>query len=267
MASLAAPAPIELPADVRLMNATTRVLVVLAALALCATAALWLARLPMFALRAIKIEGEVTRSSLSTIRANAAPKLAGNFFSVDLQRARAAFESVPWVRRAVVRRLWPNRLQVRLEEHRAAALWAADDGNDKLVNHLGEVFEANIGDVEDEALPRLAGPESTAPRMLALYRKLNPVLARLDAGDVEQLRLSGRGSWRAELEGGATIELGRGSDDEVMARAAAFVRTVAQVTSQYQRPLEYADLRHTDGYAVRLKGVTTQVPVPSTRKR
>ena len=29
------------------------------------------------------------------------------------------------------------------------------------------------------------------------------------------------------------------------------------MTSRYQRPLEYADLRHTDGYAVRLKGVST----------
>ena len=71
----------------------------------------------------------------------------------------------------------------------------------------------------------------------------------------------------AEFDGGAVIELGRGSDDEVLARAAAFVRTVAQVTGRYQRPLEYADLRHTDGYAVRLKGVTTHVPEPTTRKR
>jgi len=34
---------------------------------------------------------------------------------------------------------------------------------------------------------------------------------------------------------------------------------VRQVTSRYQRPLEYADLRHTDGYAVRLKGVSTLI--------
>jgi cell division protein FtsQ len=29
------------------------------------------------------------------------------------------------------------------------------------------------------------------------------------------------------------------------------------VTASYQRPLLAADLRHPDGYAVRLKGVTT----------
>ena len=258
---------LALPGEVRLMQLTTRLVALLAGLALCAAAATWLARLPIFALRAIKIEGDVTRNSASTIRANAAPRLAGNFFSLDLQRARLAFESVPWVRHAVVRRIWPNRLAVRLEEHRPAALWAADDGNDKLVNSFGEVFEANTGDVEDESLPRLAGPEGTSARMLALHLRLNPLLARLEAGEIEALRLSRRGSWRAELEGGAVIELGRGSDDELMARSAAFVRTLSQVTGHYQRRLEYADLRHTDGYAVRLKGVTTHVPVAPARKR
>ena len=259
--------PGALPGDVRLMQFTTRLVALLAGLALCAAAATWLARLPMFALRAIKIEGDVTRNSVSTIRANAMPKLAGNFFNLDLQRTRLAFESVPWVRHAVVRRVWPNRIAVRLEEHRPKALWAADGGNDKLVNSFGEVFEANTGDVEDDALPRLAGPDGTAPRMLALYIRINPLLARLNAGDIDELRLSRRDSWRAVLEGGAVIELGRGSDGELLARIETFVRTLSQVTGHYERPLAFADLRHTDGYAVRLKGVTTQVPAAPARKR
>ncbi len=267
MVAFAAPAPAPLPGDVRLMHSTANAVFVLAALALAAAALLWVTRLPFFALKSVRIEGEVARNSVSTIRANAAPKLAGNFFTLDLQKTRAAFEAVPWVRHAVVRRVWPNRLAVRLEEHHAAALWAAEDGNDKLVNSQGEVFEANVGDVEDEALPRLAGPEGSAAAMLALYRRLQPVLARLDEGDIDELHLSGRGSWRAELENGAVVEIGRGTDDEVVARTERFVRTLAQVTGRYQRPLEYADLRHADGYAVRLKGVTTTVPAAPARRK
>jgi cell division protein FtsQ len=267
MVAFAAPRPAPLPGDVRLMQSTANAVFVLAAVALLAAGVLWLARLPVFAVKAIKIEGEVHRNSVSTIRANAAPKLAGNFFTLDLQKTRAAFESVPWVRHAVVRRVWPDRLAVRLEEHRAAALWAGDDGNDRLVNTHGEVFEANIGDVEDEALPRFAGPEGSTAAMLGLYRRLQPVLARLDEGDIESLQLSVRGSWRATLDNGAVVELGRGSDEEVLARADRFVRTLAQVTGRYQRPLEYADLRHADGYAVRLKGVTTTVPATPARRR
>jgi cell division protein FtsQ len=257
-----------LPGDVRLMNAVASTVFLLAGIALAAAAVGWLARAPVFTLRAIQVQGDMARSNVATLRANALPRLAGNFFSLDLGHARAAFEAVPWVRQAVVRRVWPDRLAVTLQEHQAVALWEGDDGNDQLVNAQGEVFEANLGDVEDEALVRFAGPAGTAAQMLALYRQLVPVFARIDT-ELRALRLSGRGSWRAELDSGTTVELGRGSPDgdiaEVLLRCERFVRTVAQVTGRYpHRPLEYADLRHVDGYAVRIKGVTTTLPAAAS---
>ena len=115
-----------IPGDVRLMHVTANVLYVLAGLALAALALNWVVRLPVFGLKAIHVEGEVARNSVSTIRANAAPKLTGNFFTTDLQKDKRAFESVPWVRQAIVRRIWPNRLAVRLEEHRPAAAWGSE---------------------------------------------------------------------------------------------------------------------------------------------
>ncbi len=250
--------PVE-PADIRLMNAAARLLALLGVLAIVATALLWLARQPVFAVHAIRIEGETTRNSVATIRANALPRLTGNFFTLDVQRARRAFESVPWVRHAVVSRVWPNRLLVRLEEHRPVALWegAGEDDADKIVNSHGEVFEANLGDVEDDALPVLQGPDGTAAHALGLLERLAPVLATIDQR-IDTLALSGRGSWRVELDNGAELQLGRGSDDEVLARTERFVATLGQLTERYQRPLEYADLRYRDAYAVRLKGVTTQ---------
>jgi len=138
----------------------------------------------------------------------------------------------------------------------------ADRNADRLVNAHGEVFEANVGDVEDEKLPSLAGPEGSAAQVLAMYRQVQPVFARLDL-NVERLQFSGRGSWRAELDSGAAIELGRGNAEEIVARTERFVRTLTQVTARWRQPLEYADLRHADGYAVRLRGVSTNPP-PAT---
>ena len=244
------------------MATTAAVLAALGVLALVATGLLWFVRQPMFALHTIRVEGDLTHNSALTIRANAAPRMAGNFFTMDLAATRRAFESVPWVRQAIVRRVWPDKLSVRLEEHRPVALWSVEDGSDKLVNSLGEVFEANLGDVEDEGLPTLRGPDGSSTRMLRLWAALQTVVAGLDA-QIETLELSGRGSWRAELDSGAEIEFGRGSDDEVLERTRRFVGTVTQVTQRYQRPIEYADLRHNEGYAVRLKGVSTAVDVGS----
>lgn len=258
------PAPVVLPLDVRVMNLASTLVYGLALLTLLAAGVLWLTRAPWFAYRAVQLDGDLTRNSVNTIRANAMPQLSGNFFSLDLQRARLAFEAVPWVRQAVVRRVWPDRLAVQLQEHQAVALWHAEDGEAQLVNSFGEAFEANLGDVEDQDLPTFEGPADASAPMWAMYQRLQPLLQQQQI-EVRKLALSGRGSWRVETEDGAQIELGRGSAAEVLARVERFTRTLAQVSAQYGRPLLHADLRHTDGYAVRLQGVTT-VPTPATGK-
>jgi cell division protein FtsQ len=77
---------------------------------------------------------------------------------------------------------------------------------------------------------------------------------------VDKLELSPRGSWRVQTDSDATIELGRGTQEEVGQRLQVFLKTVSQVTSRYQRTTTSvlaADLRHANGYALRLRGVTT----------
>jgi cell division protein FtsQ len=251
------------PLDIRLMNATAAVLSALVVLSFLWAAASWVVHWPVFSIRAIRVDGDVARNSAATVRANALPRLSGNFFTLDLTQAQQAFQAVPWVRQAVVRRVWPNRLAVTLEEHVPVAYWRGGKGEDRIVNSFGEVFEANLGDVEDEDLPVLSGPEGSAAQVLALYREASPVLARLGAA-VAVFSLSERGHWRAELDNGARIELGRGSAGQVLARIDRLVATIGQVTARYPGPLESADLRHRDGYAVRIGGVTTQT-TPATR--
>ncbi|MCZ8075943.1 MAG: cell division protein FtsQ/DivIB, partial [Paucibacter sp.] len=135
----------------------------------------------------------------------------------------------------------------------------------RLVNSFGEVFQANLGDVEDEDLPVLAGPAGTAASMLHMWQRLQQASRAID-DSIDRLDLSGRGSWRITLDKGAVIELGRGEEDEVLARYAQLVRTVTQLTSRFQAPLLSADLRHADGYAVRLQGYSTVAkPVKSNK--
>jgi cell division protein FtsQ len=251
-------AALQQPIDVRLMNITATVLFIAGGLLLACALAWWVVRHPLFSLAGITVEGEVAHNSAATLRANVAPQLTGNFFTLDLQRARESFEAVPWVRQAVVRRQFPNRLRVRLQEHQPAALWGPE-GESRLVNSFGEVFEANVGDVEQQDLPRLSGPDAEAPQVLAMYRALVPLFEPLDLG-VSELALTRRGSWTLELDTGGQVELGRGTADEVLARTQRFVQTLTQVTSKYGRSPEAlvsADLRHGDGYAIRLRGVTT----------
>ncbi len=248
------------PFDVRLMNMTASALLAVFGMAALAALAHGLANHPAFAIAAITVSGEVVHNNVPTLRANVAPKLSGNFFTLDLVQARQSFETLPWVRRAVVRRAFPDRLAVELQEHQAVAYWGAEDGS-RLLNNFGEVFEANLGEVEQESLPRMDGPAGQELQVLAMYRALQPQFAALEL-ELEELRLSGRGGWVARLDSGAEIELGRGSDEEVVARTNRFLRTLTQVTLRYNRrpdAVEAADLRHADGYALRLRGVSTVV--------
>jgi cell division protein FtsQ len=79
---------------------------------------------------------------------------------------------------------------------------------------------------------------------------------------IRTLQLSSKGSWSAELDTGARLELGRGTPAELLARTETFVRTLPQAVAPFRRPVLYADLRHAEGYALRLAGISTAVAVP-----
>jgi cell division protein FtsQ len=244
-----------LPLDIKLMNrAAAAFILVFAAMSLAAVLG-WLAKQPVFSLQAIRIENELAHNNAATLRVNIASKLVGNFFTLDLARTRSAFESVPWVRHAVVRRDFPDRLRVELQEHQAVAFWGST-ADVRLVNSFGEIFEVNQGDVEGEDLPLLNGPDGQAALVLQGYRAVAPLLAKVNI-ELTELQLTHRGSWRVLLEGGGVIEMGLGSPADIQTRVQRFVDTVAQTASKFGRNLESADLRYGNGYAIKLRGVTT----------
>ncbi|MDG5976839.1 cell division protein FtsQ [Hydrogenophaga taeniospiralis CCUG 15921] len=247
----------DLPLDVKLMTVVTHVLVVLFA-ALCLGAfGTWLVRHPVWTVRAITVHGDVAHQNAVTFRAQLASQmkssLSGSFLTLDLQQVRRLFESVPWVRQAVVQREFPNRLRVTIEEHQPVAWWGPS-GSGQLVNRLGEVFDASPDD--SDGLPELIGPADHAPQVWALYQLLSAEFSRLELV-VERLELNERGSWRAVLDSGARIELGRGSPDELLERARRFTGTLSQLTERYPGALQSVDLRYPNGYALRMRGVTT----------
>jgi cell division protein FtsQ len=255
------PSP-ELPLDVKLMTVVTHVLVVLFVVLSLGLFTTWLVRHPVWSVQAIAVHGDVVHQNAVTFRAQLASqmktRLTGSFLTVDLQQVRQLFESVPWVRKAVVQREFPNRLRVTLEEHQAVAWWG-ESGSGQLVNRLGEVFDASPDD--SDGLPELAGPREKSAEVWSLYQLLGAELGRLDMG-LERLELTERGTWRAQLDSGARVELGRGTPDELLERTRRFTGTLAQFTERYAGAVQSVDLRYPNGYALRLRGVTTVTDTP-----
>ena len=116
-------APMGTPLDIKLMNVMSGLMVTGVVVLLVVAFLWWLVRLPLFALAGITVRGDVEHHNAVTVRANVAPKLQGNFFTVDLHQARQVFEGLPWVRHALVQREFPNRLRVVLQAHNPVGYW------------------------------------------------------------------------------------------------------------------------------------------------
>ena len=190
---------------------------------------------------------------------------------MDLDDARSVFESVPWVRHATVRRIWPNVLRVRIEEQ-PLALW----NENQMINTWGEAFTANTGEVDDETvLPQFSGPEGTESLVVQRYAELARWFAPLDM-HVKQLELSPRYAWRVVLSNGMLLDLGRdpGADAPdphglpgalpFAARIQRFVQAWPAVAGRLEgRTITQADLRYPNGFALALARCRRRKPSPN----
>lgn len=173
-------------------------------------------------------------------------RMSGGFFSMDLAAVRDGFQALPWVRRVDVHRVWPGRLVVTLEEHRAAAAW-----NDRAsLNQHGEVFP-----VEPAAhLPRIYAPDGMEKLVARRYAEFGQIVGPLDVR-VEQVVVTARQSWRVRLSNGITVELGRERINERLARFTGAYPQAAAAIGEFQR----ADMRYPNGFAAQVAGRPAQV--------
>lgn len=241
--------------DARALNTIANGLMMVAFVCLAGAVIWWLANRHIFDLESIEIgpaQGHrLDHVSVEALRAAGLSEFNGNFFTIDLARVRQAFEEAPWVRRAQVRRVWPNRLFVAIEEHRALAQW--NDG--RFVNTFGELFSVNPDEVDDRgSLLEFAGPAGTqgivTRRYAELIRQLEP-LALMP----HMVSLSDRQAWSARLDNGITLLIGRDEGVAASDRIARWVAVHPTVQARLNQRTEVVDLRYPNGFAVRAPGV------------
>lgn len=246
------------PFDVRLMNMLATALFVGCGAMVLAAGARWAIHHPALSIARIVVQGEMEHNSAVSLQANVMPALKGNFFTMDLDETRKIFEQAPWVRQAQVRREFPHTLSVTITEQDAAAVWGAE-GESRLLNSDGQMFEGDSADPDLHSLPHLSGRAGRSMEVLSMFRALAPIYAKLD-NPLVALDESNSGSWKATLQSGAVIEMGQGTETEVRQRVSKFAESLPEVTGMYKRSvasLTSADLRHAGGYAVRMQGVST----------
>lgn len=218
----------------------------------------WIAQQPRFAIGTVVVtpdsEPALVHVTAERVARFCIPKINGTIFTADLVQARAAFESLPWVRRASVRRQWPNRLVVRLEEHRALARWNDEAGN-RFVSVLGEAFNAPGEGTLARELPLLAGPEGSEREVARHYGAFRERLAAIGK-EPRVVTLSARQAWTVRLADGMVLEIGREQQSSsVLSRLERFVAQYAATVGRIAARVEVVDLRYPNGFAARAPGL------------
>jgi len=221
----------------------------------------FLSESPAFPLTTVVVQGELQRVTRDDIVGALQGRVKGTFFSVDLDSVRVLLQGAPWVRRAEVRRGWPDRLEVRIEEHVALARWQS--GEPRLINTRGEPFSAK----SEASLPLFSGPAGSEGEVARRYVVFRDLLSPLSL-EPRQVLLSSRLAWQLRLSNGLSVQLGRDSDKErVEERLAKFVSVYPQMPGKSVRRLDYVDLRYPNGFALRVPEAPKSEPRKAARKR
>ena len=151
------------------------------------------------------------------------------------------------MRHAEVRRIWPDSIEVSIEEQTATARWRQADGESRLVNTYGEVFDAS-SEIE---LPVFSGPEGSAPQMLARQQEFTTELNTLGR-QIRVMDLSLRQAWRVTLDNGLVMVLGRDeAGHTVNDRMARFIAAYHGLAQKIPFQPGTVDMRYPNGFAVR----------------
>lgn len=201
----------------------------------------WLLTPERFPVARVEVVGTLKNTAPAHVEA-AISKISGNFFALDLAEVRERVERLPWVRRVAVRRVWPDRLEVSVEEHVALARW----GDDALVNTYGERFSGRT----EQALPMFLGPAGTELEVARRYARFARLVAPLGA-ELERVVLTPRYAWQLRLASGLHIMLGRDADAGE-SRLQRFVDAYPATLGKIARKHEHVDLRYPNGFALRV---------------
>lgn len=174
--------------------------------------------------------------------------LANNesFFSLNVNQVQQKIENINWVKRAAVRRQWPNGLIIHVTDQVPVAYW----NDDYLLNDSGEIFNASQDRIQ-QWLPHFSGPDEISKTVLTGYQALWPLL-KSEGLTLSEVMLTPRQSWNIILGNGSKLVLGRGNDVMRNVRIERFLKVYKHVLPNVEN-IDYVDLRYDAGFAVNWK--------------
>ena len=204
-----------------------------------------------FGIEDVRIEGNSETSEITILERL---ELDGSLVSFDVAAAQTRIAELPWIERAVVRKFYPDRLEIEIEERIPFALWQRD-GEVFVIDQTGTKI-VPLDEHRFAKLPFMVGQAANAKAAQFFIEILSePEIA-------EQMRaavyVAGR-RWDLHLENGVTVKLPERDVREALAQ-------LVKLNSERQllaRDVVVVDLRLPDRITVRLPEGRSLDEVPS----
>lgn len=204
----------------------------------------WIARVESTASRpvsTVKIEGEFNFLSRQEVQALLMPELEGNFVDVDLREVKRSLEGNPWIDTIRIKRIWPDSIQVSIQEQKPIARW--DDSG--FINHEGELVEV-LDNTMLHSLPVLSGERNSSRDIAKRYLDFTKILAMSDL-KVTGVNVDERLSWSVVVDDVFTIVLGV---ESIQDKLRNFIFVYESQLKGKKLSIAKVDMRYEKGLAV-----------------
>lgn len=203
----------------------------------------WIMRPDTLPFRQVTVSGDFHYLDAEKLRGMIAMHVKAGFFSLDLKQVQTLLEEMPWVHRVALRRDWPDRLHIHVEEQSPIASWQSE----KYLNRYGKIFAPTTVISPALDLPAIRGVNGREIALLEDFIRYSKMLDSVGLV-VSAIEEDARHDQHLLLGDGMELVLGREDRDIRLKR---FVNIYAKTLSPVANKIASLDLRYSNGFSVR----------------
>ncbi|MFV2032690.1 MAG: cell division protein FtsQ/DivIB [Gammaproteobacteria bacterium] len=197
----------------------------------------------LFPIRTIQLSGTFQYIDQKEVEATLQEYIGEGFFSLDIYQVQKKLADKSWADSVSIRRIWPDRLNIRIVEKKPVARW----DNEQLISDRAVVYRASTDAFKQ--LPLVYSVNSRPDEILYRYYRLATRFETLDE-KVVSVKMDSRGALDIELASGLKIKVGR---DDIERKVERLLTIYLSQIQPRRNEIELLDLRYSNGFAVAWK--------------
>ncbi|MCU7798603.1 MAG: FtsQ-type POTRA domain-containing protein [gamma proteobacterium symbiont of Lucinoma myriamae] len=218
----------------------------------------WLTKPENFPFKKVELVNQLENQKSKELQRMTGNMMNGGFFNINVNQLRAdLLFRLPWVKSVSVRKVWPDKLLLKIIEHKPVARWLSVEKSNKLnetqlISQNGIIFNPVLTDKQERQFAKmtlLTGTKSNAEKVLTNCSHINKRLKQLGIG-IKQCGMNERRSWKLKLSLINDLDLQLGKE-KIMQKLERFINVFSGQLKQYLSSVESADLRYSNGFSVK----------------